>query len=118
MKRRSPGPERVEKRVSEDADQHALPVPQEDKVRTALDEVELCVISYIRGLGLGDLHMAVLLRLCERQVLLVPLQATVLSSELQPTCILGKHGEGKAGQHLLLCARGGRWRILEDALGL
>ncbi len=43
--------------------------------RTALDGVRFGIVSHVGSLGLCDLHMAVLLRLGERKVLLVPLQA-------------------------------------------
>ena len=93
------------------------------RARTALDGVRLCVIAHIRGLGLRDLHVAILLRLRERKVLLVPLQAASRLSIARPTVQYGERDRGRTAQsrtrmgNLLLCAPGGaRWCILEDAL--
>lgn len=46
---------------------------QGSKRRTSVDGVRLRVVADVGSLGLGDLHLAVLLRLGQREVLLVPL---------------------------------------------
>ena len=44
------------------------------RVHTSFDRVGFGVVSYVRGLGLRDLHLAVFLRLREGEILLIPLQ--------------------------------------------
>ena len=65
---------------------------------TTLDRICLGVVSYIGCLWFGDLHLAILLRFSEREVLLIPLQTTQRIKRSARTQMRAPRAELTAGQ--------------------